>query len=172
LESNQKESSEHVNQLQEQIAGLQKELATMREESSAANARIKELNEAQQSSTRNLSGLNERFVSSQTALNTLANRVDRKRIDFDVANRDAKQIAPDIYLTLRRTDAGKQEVDATLKVGTDGGNLPIRGQGIRKPVLFYGSEESRPIEMVFTQVSKNRVSGYIMMPTPQAAASQ
>src|SRR5262245_57910512 len=52
LESNQKESSERVNQLQEQIAGLQRELTTMREEASAATARIKELNEAQQSSTR------------------------------------------------------------------------------------------------------------------------
>jgi predicted nucleic acid-binding Zn-ribbon protein len=172
LESNQKESSERVNQLQEQVASLQKELTTMRDEASAANVRIKELNEAQQSSSRDLSGLNERVVSSQTALNTLANRVDRKRIDFDASNREAKQIAPDVYLTLRRTDAGKQEVDASLKVGTDGSTLPIRGQGIRKPVLFYGSEEARPMELVFTQVSKNRVSGYILLPIPQAAASQ
>jgi cell division protein FtsB len=171
LESNQKESSEHVNQLQEQIAGLQKELATMREEASAANARIKELNVAQQSSSRDLSGLNERVVTSQTAINTLANRVDRKRIDFEVTNREAKQIAPDVYLTLRRTDAGKQEVDATLKVGADGNNLPVRGQGIRKPVVFYGSEEGRPIELVFTQVAKNRVSGYVLMPTSQTATS-
>src|SRR5262245_28419818 len=82
VESNQKESSERVNQLQDQIAGLQKELATMREESSSANARLKELTDAQQSSTRDLSGLNERVVASQTALNTLANRVDRRRVDF------------------------------------------------------------------------------------------
>jgi len=171
VESNQRESSERVNQLQDQIAGLQKELATMRGEASTANARIKELTEAQQGSTRDMSGLNDRIAASQTALNTLANRVDRRRVDFEVANRDAKQIAPDIYLSLRRTDTGKQEVDATLKVGTDGSSLPIRGQGIRKPVLFYGSEEGRPIELVFTQVSKNRVSGYLIMPAPQTTAS-
>jgi cell division protein FtsB len=167
VESNQKESIERVNQLQDQVAGLQKELSTMREEASAANGRIKEITDAQQSSSRDLSGLNDRFAASQTALNTLANRVDRRRVDFDVANREAKQIAPDIYLTLRRTDAGRQEVDAMLKVGADGGSLPIRGQGIRKPVLFYGSEEGRPIELVFTQVAKNRVSGYLIMPAPQ-----
>ena len=172
LESNQKESSERVNELQQQIAGLQKELATMRDGATAANARIKELNDAQQGSSRDLSGLNERVATSQTALNTLANRVDRRRVDFDVSNREAKQIAPDIYLTLRRADTGKQEVDATLKVGADGGSLPIRAQGIRKPVLFYGAEEARPIELVFTQVSKNRVAGYVMMPLAQTAASQ
>ena len=170
LESNQKESSERVNQLQDQVAGLQKELATMREEASASSARIKELTDAQQSSSRDLSGLNDRVAAGQTALNTLANRVDRKRVDFDVANRDAKQIAPDIFLTLRRTDAGRQEVDATLKIGADGGSLPIRAQGIRKPVLFYGSEEGRPIELVFTQIAKNRVSGYLIMPAPQPSA--
>jgi cell division protein FtsB len=171
VESNQKESSERVNQLQDQIAGLQKELATVREEASASNARLKDLTDAQQSSTRDLSGLNERFVANQTALNTLANRVDRRRVDFDVTNRDAKQIAPDIYLTLRRTDTKKQEVDATLKAGSDGSLLPIRGQGIRKPVLFYGSEEGRPIELVFTQVAKDRVSGYLIMPAPQTTTS-
>jgi hypothetical protein len=38
LESNQRESSERVNQLQEQISGLQRELAVMREQASAASA--------------------------------------------------------------------------------------------------------------------------------------
>jgi len=38
LESNQRESSERVNQLQEQISGLQRELAVMREQASTAAA--------------------------------------------------------------------------------------------------------------------------------------
>ena len=42
LESNQRESSERVIQLQKQVADLQREIATMREEASAATGKIKE----------------------------------------------------------------------------------------------------------------------------------
>jgi DNA repair exonuclease SbcCD ATPase subunit len=171
LESNQRESSERVTQLQEQVTGLQREIAAMREEASAATGRIKELNEAQQTSNREVSGLNERVVTNQTALNTLANRVDRKRIDFEVSSRQAKQVAPDLYLTLTHADTGKQEVDATLKLGEDAGYVTIRGQGVRKPVLFHMPDEKRPIELVFTQILKNGASGYLMMPVPPSAPS-
>jgi DNA repair exonuclease SbcCD ATPase subunit len=171
LESNQRESSERVTQLQEQVAGLQREITAMREEASAATVRIKELNEAEQTSNRELSGLNDRVVTNQTALNTLANRVDRKRIDFEVSSRQAKEVAPDLYLTLTHADTGKQEVDATLKLGEDAGYVTIRGQGIRKPVLFHMPDEKRAIELVFTQISKNGASGYLMMPMPPTSAS-
>ena len=172
LESNQRESSERVIQLQQQVADLQREIATMREEASAATGKIKELNDAQQTSTRDLSGLNERVTTNQTALSTLANHVDRKRIEFEVSNRQAKEVAPDIYLTLTHADTKKQEVDATLKLGPDGGYVTIRGQGIRKSVLFHIPDERRPIELVFTQISKNGASGYLMMPAPETRASQ
>ena len=171
LESNQRESSERVTQLQEQVAGLQREIAAMRQEASAATTKINDLNDAQQTSTRELSGLNERVVTNQTALSTLANRVDRKRIDFEVSSRQAKEVAPDLYLTLTHTDTGKQEVDATLKLGEDAGYVTIRGQGIRKTVLFHMPDEKRPIELVFTQISKNGASGYLMMPVPPTTAS-
>ena len=167
LESNQRESSERVIHLQQQVADLQREIATVREE---ATGKIKELDDAQLTSTRAFSGLNERVTTNQTALSTLVNHVDQKRIDFEVSNRQAKEVAPDIYLTLTHADTRKQEVDATLKLGQDGGYVTIRGQGIRKSVLFHIPDERRPIELVFTQISKNGVSGYLMMPALKTAS--
>jgi len=172
LESKQRESNERLTQLQEQVAGLQREIAAMREEASAATGKPKGPDDTKQASTRESSGPNERPVANQTAPNTPANRVDRKRIDFEVSNRQAKEIASDLYLTLSRADAGKQEVDATLKLGDDAGYVTIRGQGIRKPVLFRMPHESRPSELVFTQISTNGASGYLMMPVPSTTASR
>jgi DNA repair exonuclease SbcCD ATPase subunit len=172
LESNQKEAGEHVNQLQDQVAGLKRELAVMREENSVATERIKELNDAQQTSRTDLSGLTEKVATSQTALSTLTNRIDRKRIDFEVQDQRTGQIAPGILLVVRHTDPGKQEIDGTLERGAEARSLEIRGQGIQKPFLFYLPGESRPVELVLTQVSKNGVSGYLMMPAPLERASQ
>src|SRR5215510_14269080 len=170
LESNQRESSERVIQLQQQVANLQREITTLHEETSAATGKIKELDDAQLTSTRAFSGLNERVTTNQTALSTLVNHVDQKRIDFEVSNRQAKEVASDIYLTLTHADTRKQEVDATLKLGQDGGYVAIRGQGIRKSVLFHIPDERRPIELVFTQISKNGASGYLMMPALKTAS--
>jgi flagellar basal body-associated protein FliL len=171
LESKQRESNERLTQLQEQVAALQREIAVIREEASAATGKTKEPNDTKQTSGRESSGLNERAVTNQTAPNTPANRVDRKRIDFEVSNRQAKEIAPGLYLTLGSADAGKQEVDATLKLGDDAGYVTIRSQGIRKSVLFHLPDDRRPIELVFTQILRNGASGYLMMPVPPIAAS-
>jgi cell division protein FtsB len=174
LESSQRESSERMNQLQEQVPGLQREIAAIRDakKGSAATGKINELNNAQQVSSRESSGLKEPVLTNQTAPNTSDNRADRKRIDFEVSSLQAKEIAPNLYITLSRADAGQQEIDATLKLGEDDGYVTIRGQGIRKPVLFHIPDESRPIELVFTQISRDGVSGYLMMPLPRTNASK
>src|SRR5262249_24185092 len=61
LQSNQKESTERVVQLQEQVAGLSRELDSMRDANAAAAERIKQLSEAQPSSNAALTGLNDRM---------------------------------------------------------------------------------------------------------------
>ena len=172
VESNQIEANAHVNQLQEQIAGLKRDLAVMREENSAAAEKIKELNEVQQSSRSEVSGLTEKVATSQAALHTLTNRIDRKRMEFQLQNRRTDQIAPGVSLTVRHIDTRKQEVDGTLQAGSDAKALPIRAQGIQKPFFFYLSGETRPAELVLTQVSKGVISGYVMMPVPQESAAQ
>jgi len=166
VESNQKEASQHVAELEEQVAGLKRELAGMREEAQASTEKIKQLTEAQQTSSTQLSGLNERMTASQASLNVLTTRADRKRIDFKLPSRHTEEIAPGIYVTFRRTDARNQEVDGALQLSADGRLLPIRKQSIQKPVIFYMQDESRPAELVLTQVAKDGVSGYLMLPAP------
>jgi chromosome segregation ATPase len=166
VESNQREAAERVNQLQGQVAGLQRELTAMRAEAASSTQTIKSLREAQQTSTTELSGLNKKVATSQASLNTLNNRLDRKRIEFNLPGKEARSIAPGIHFTVRRIDGGKQEIDGTLQVGPDSRNVTIRAHGIQKPFVFYMTNESRPVELVFTQVSKKEISGYVLMPTP------
>jgi DNA repair exonuclease SbcCD ATPase subunit len=167
VESNQREASERINQLEEQIAALKLELASVREQSSASTEQISKLQEAQQAGTAALSSLDQRMNSNQTALDSLATRVDRKRFDFQVPNRRTEQIVPGIYLTVKHTDTGKQQVDATLELGADSRVLTIHAQGIHKPAVFYTSTDDRPIDLVFTDVQKNQVAGYLMMAASQ-----
>jgi chromosome segregation ATPase len=173
LESNQKEASQHVNQLQTEIARLNEELMSMRQQASTSAEEIKQLKDAQETSSHDLSGLNERVSTSQASLAKLANRVDRKRLDFNISNRErTAQVAPNVKLTLKGVDVRKQQVDALLQFGSNAPDLPIRGQAIRKPVLFYQPNGSQAIELVLTQITKDGVAGYLMMPVQQKASTQ
>jgi chromosome segregation ATPase len=172
VESNQHEASERVNQLQEQVAGLKREIASMREETLAAGEKIKQLNDEQQTNGTELSGLGQRISSNQTALDTLANRVERKRVGFELPPRRTEEVAPGISLTVTRADLKKQQIDGTLQFGEDSHNLAIRGQGIHKPITFYMEGENRPIELVLTEITKDGVAGYLIVPAPLATASK
>jgi peptidoglycan hydrolase CwlO-like protein len=168
LESNQKETSGHVNQLEEQIAGLKREIATMREQSSASAEKITAIQQEQQARGGDIARLDEKVGSHQTALDSISSRGERKRVEFQLSKRKAEQIAPGIFLAISHTDAGKQQVDGTLQFG-DARALTIRSQEIQKPVSFYTTDETRPSELVFTEVTKNGVSGYLVMPGSETA---
>jgi len=167
VESNQRESTEHVVQLQAQLNKLQGEITGLREEASAANDKVKQLEEQQQSSSSALTSLDKKISTSQSTLATLTTRFDQTRVEFDVPKGKTQEIAPNIYLTVRRADVGKQEMDGALQLAANSKMLPLRQQGLSRPVTFYSTGETRPSEMVITKVSKNGVSGYVLMPMTQ-----
>jgi hypothetical protein len=40
----------------------------------------------------------------------------------------------------------------------------LRGQGAQEPVVFYGTRDGKRRELVITNVAKNSVSGYLILP--------
>jgi cell division protein FtsB len=173
VESTQQESREHVNQLQTQIAQLNQELSAVREQASASVAEIKQLKDQQETGSKGVTGLNQRINTNQAAVTNLTNRIDRQRLEFEVSKSDkTAQVTPDIGVTVKHIDTGKQEVDLLMQLGGKNDDLLIRGQGIRKPVLFYMPDGSRKVELVITQVSKDSVSGYLLLPLPAKTAGQ
>lgn len=171
LESNQKETSGHVNQLEEQIAGLKREITTMREQSSAEAEKMAAIRQEQQARAGDLARLDQRVVSNQTALDSISTRVERKRVEFQLPNRKVEQVAPGIFLAVSRADTKKQEVDGTLQLAAESRMLTIRGQGAQRPLVFYTAGETRPFELVFTEVSKAGVSGYVVTPATEVASA-
>src|SRR5262249_22321977 len=149
----------HVNELEQQISALKQELASVRQESTAAAATIKQLEEEQQTRANAFSNMDQKVTSHQTALDSLANRMDSKRMEFAVQNHVTEQIAPDVYLTITRMDAKRQELDATLQFSKDSRMIPIRAHRLRTPMVFRTSSDTRAIELVFTDIEKNKVSG-------------
>jgi chromosome segregation ATPase len=164
LESNQHEASGRVSQLESQIAGLKRELAAMHEEATAAAGKISQLQTDHQNRVNDVSRIDQKMASHQTTLDSLSNQVNRKRVEFHLTNNKTTEIAPGIFLGIRDASIGKQEVDGTLQLAAKSRMFKIRGLGIQKPMPIYASGETRAMELVFTEVAKGRVSGYILLP--------
>jgi peptidoglycan hydrolase CwlO-like protein len=164
VESNQREAGGHVSQLESEIAGLKRELAAMHEEATAAAGKISQLQSEQQNRVNDVSRIDQKMASHQTTLDSLSNRFNRKRVEFALTNNKTTEVAPGIFLGIRNANIRKQEVDGTLQLAAESRMFKIRGLGIQKPMSLYASGETRPMELVFTEVVKNRVSGYILLP--------
>jgi len=109
---------------------------------------------------------NDRQVTSTGAeMNLLSDSVDRNRIDFVVSRNRTQEVAPGIFLTIKYTDLEHQRIDGWLQIAEDGRTVLIRGHEAQKVMSFSTKSDERYRELVFTHISRNGVSGFLLIPT-------
>jgi predicted nucleic acid-binding Zn-ribbon protein len=172
VESNQREAHDTVAQLQQQVVGLQRQLATVQQETTAADVRLKELQDGHQATNTEVSGIKQAVVSNQTALSSITNNLNRQRVEFQVSKNKTQEIAPGILLTVYGTDVGKQQMDGLLRINAESRSFSIHQQSIQKPLTFYLRGETRPTELVLTQAAKQGVTGYVLLPSQAMTAAK
>jgi uncharacterized protein YoxC len=172
VESNQREAHDTVAKLQQEVAGLRRELATVQQDATAAGARLKELQEGHQATSTELSGVKQAVASNETALGSITNNLNRQRVEFQIPRNKTQEIAPGILLTVKGIDVGKQQIDGLLKIASEDRSFSIHQQSIQKPLTFYLRGETRPTELVLTQAGKQGVSGYVLVPSQTMTAAQ
>src|SRR5262249_32819842 len=172
VESIQREHSEEVARLRNELSGVRQELASVREENvRQANSLNGQIEQVRESTRSDLSGLDRRLSSNQTAVSALDHQVARKRIDFELQDGHTLQIADGIYVTVKKTDVERQRVDGWVQIASDGRFVWLRGQGAQNPIDFSSREDARPDQLVFTHVGQNTAAGYILVPITSGGVS-
>jgi len=171
IESIQREHGEEVAGLRNELAGVRQELVGVREENARQTTQISRIDQAHQSTRNDVSGLDRRLGSNQTAVNALANQVERKRVDFEVHNGRTQQVVDGIYLTVKDTDVGRQRVDGWVQIAGDGRFVWLRGEGAQNPVSFSSRTDARPYQLVFTRIERDSTAGYLLVPITSGATA-
>ena len=171
VEDTQRESIQHVAQLEGELASLRREMADMREQTATQLSAAQQLRAAQQVTTVEVSELKGRLASNTDKISNVADHLSRQRTDFVVSKNRTEQVVPGLYLTIRQTDPGLQSVDGWLQLANEGRILRIHAQGAQKPIIFVTQQEQRTHELVFTRIGKDSVIGYLLMPPPTAVAN-
>jgi hypothetical protein len=123
-----------------------------------------QIEQVHQSTRNDLSGLDRRLSSNQTAVRALGYQVDRKRIDFELQNGRTQEIVDGIYVTVKKTDVERQRVDGWIQIASDGRFVWLRGQGAQNPIDFSSQADARPEQLVFTRIGRDTATGYILVP--------
>jgi hypothetical protein len=174
VESIQREHGEEDAKLRNELAEVRQELTSVKEENTRqVNQITSQIEQAQQSTRNDLSGLDRRLSSNQTAVSALGYQVGRKRIDFELKDGHTQQVVDGIYVTVKKTDVERQRVDGWVQIARDGRFVWLHGQGAQNPIDFSSRADARPYQLVFTQVGRREnAKGYVLVPmTSEASAA-
>ena len=157
---------------QTRMAELQQELTQVRGEMAKQAAELRDVrNEMDQSRARQdqqFVTLNDREERDRRDVDTVAQKLAVERVDFEVTKNHSQVLAAGISLGITGTDVRYRRVSGWMWVMPDRRTIWLREQGAQQPVVYYGSKDGKRRELVITNVTKNSVSGYLLLPRETA----
>ena len=169
VESIQHETHDEIARLQDDLATARRELEAIRQTTAQQTSQVRLIEQAQQSTQSQVSGLQGRMLSNQNRVDTLSHQVDRRRIDFEVSKDRTDEVVPGIYLTVKRTDVGRQQVNGWLQIASDGRFVWLSGTGAQHPIAFSSRGDDRASQLVFTRIEDRSAAGYVLVPVVPAS---
>src|SRR5207249_8028075 len=112
-----------------------------------------------------LATLNDRVGRGAQQIESLANKIEMKRVDFEVTKNHSHELAAGISLGITSTDLLHRRASGWMWVTSDRRTIWLRGQGAQEPVIFYGYRDGKRRELVITGVTRDSVAGYLLLPT-------
>ena len=111
-----------------------------------------------------LVNLNDRVGRDSHDLQGIEKQLAVKRVDFEVSRNHSRQLTDEVSLGVTATDITHRRVSGWMWVLPDRRTVWLRGQGAQEPVVFYGYHDGKRRELVITNVAKDSVSGYLLLP--------
>jgi hypothetical protein len=87
-----------------------------------------------------------------------------ERFDFEVAKGKVQQITPNIQLSLTAVDLRFHRADGWMWVMPDRRTVWLRKHSTSEPVIYYGHDDGKKRELVITDLTKNSMIGYLLLP--------
>jgi len=134
-------------------ANLKQDISTVREEN-----------------RRDLTGVLQQEQSNASDVSALSQKLNRERIDFELAKGQAKELIPGVTLRIRGMNPAYQRYHGALWLLQDHRTVWLRDQSVNEPVRFFHKDGGEPYELIVTDVTKKAVVGFLMAPVnPEAA---
>lgn len=149
-------------------AKLQTEVATLREETARQAEQLRDVRAEMERDGANrdqqLVTLNQQVGRESRDVESINNKLAVKRVDFEVTRNHSQQLTDDLLLGVTGTDVTHRNVTGWIWVMPDRRTIWLHHQEAQQPVVYFTYREGKRLELVFTNVAKNSVSGYVLLP--------
>ena len=108
--------------------------------------------------------LEERVSGTERRLDIVAYAVERDRVDFEMYEGFAEELAPGIHFHLNEVDRRYQKIGGWILLIPEGRFIRINDLPIQESLVFYTHQDERPHELVFTRVTETAAVGYMRLP--------
>ena len=150
------------------IAKLETDLAALREESGKQAAQLENVHSQidRDGATRDqqIATLNTQVGQEGRDVEDLNKKLAVKRVDFEVTRNHTRDLGDGISLGITGTDVSHRRVTGWMWVMPERRTIWLRGQGANQPVVFYGTHDGKRKELVITNVTRDSISGYLLLP--------
>ncbi len=147
---------------------LQTEVATLREETARQAEQLRSVRTDVERDGANrdqqLVSLNQQMGRQEHDVESINNQLAVKRVDFEVTRNHSQQLTDEISLGITGTDITHRRVNGWMWIIPDRRTIWLHNQAAQEPVIYYGYHDGKRHEVIFTNVAKNSVSGYLVLP--------
>lgn len=161
LESASDTEQTQIASMQHELTQVRTEMAKQAEELSAVRH---EMDQSGASHEQRLASLSEREQRDRQDVDTISRKLAVQRVGFEVTKNHSQELAPGISLGITGTDVLYRRATGWMWVMPDRRTIWLRRQGAQEPVIFYGAQDGKRRELIITNVAKNSVTGYLLLP--------
>jgi hypothetical protein len=157
------------------FAKLQTEVASLREETARQAQQLNNVRSDMEREGANrdqqLVSLNQQIGNEARNVESINNKLAVKRVDFEITRNHSQQLTDDLSLGITGTDVTHRRVTGWMWVMPDRRTITLQKQAAQQPVVWYGTRDGKRREVVITNVAKNSVSGYVLLPVESSSTA-
>jgi hypothetical protein len=158
--------------LDARLRQVESEQADQRAQMARVEANLKQdISAVREENGRDLSGVRQQEESNARDVSAISQKLDRRRIDFEITKGQNRELAPGISLQIRGTNFAHRRYHGALTLAQAHRTIWLRDQSADEPVRFLHKDGEDPYELVVTDVTKKAVAGYLLAPVKPGAAT-
>jgi hypothetical protein len=158
--------------LDARLRQVETEQTAERAQNAQVEANLKQdISTAREENGRDLTGVRQQEETNASDVNALSQKLNRERIDFELAKGQAKELVPGISLQVRGMNPAHERYHGELSLLQVHRTVWLRDQSAHEPVRFFPKNDGEPYELVVTDVTKKAVVGYLLAPVKPDAAT-
>ncbi len=167
------EMDSRTSTLDARLRQVESEQADQRAQVAQVETNLKQdISAAREENGRNLSVVQQQEETNARGVNAISQKLERERIDFELAKGQTKELIPGVTLRIRGVNPAYQRYHGALWLLQDHRTVWLKDQSVHEPVRFFHKDGGEPYELVVTDVTKKAVAGYLLAPVkPEAAAA-